>query len=483
MIEENKKNDPKTSGSIPSDDFSENVNITNRKKKSSQSANRVYYSAEEEKDSDKEYKKDTSSDSKTGNKVSSGFRSYELHSKRTEEKKKGFFQRLAEKRANAPLTNDVESIIISRGGIDRQMFLIVILLVSLGSIMVFSASYAYAYSRYGDSTYFIRRQLLFAIIGFIAMAALSFVPYRVFKKFSVLAYIATLGLLMLVLVIGTAEGAAKRWIYIGGISIQPSEIMKVSLVLMLAWFADKYRKKVIAKKHFWQSSFYGVFFPMIFVALACILVVLENHISGTIIIFAIGMLVIWMSGGKNLWFAIFVLCGVALVSLVILTTDYGKERIDLWLHPENFDPLGKVWQSNQGKIAIGSGGLFGTGIGKSRQKHLFVSQPQNDFIYSIICEELGFVGGVGVLVLFMVFAWRGFKIAQKAPDVFASVTAAGITCHVGIQALLNILVVTGIFPNTGISLPFFSYGGSSLIMLMAEMGVLLSISRYSKIEK
>jgi len=371
------------------------------------------------------------------------------------------------------------------------MFIIIMLLVSVGSIMIFSASYAYALTQYGDSRHFITSQLFFVIGGTAVMLVLSMMRYEIFKKFAIPIFGIALGLLLLVLVIGVNEGEAKRWLIIGGVSIQPSEVMKFALILMLAYYFDKNYKRVDIKGHFWRSTLHSIIFPMIFVGVACGLIILENHLSGTIIVFLLGLSVIWSAGGKWQWFLVFGVLAIVAIFAVVNFSDeifsvfpeYVQKRVDMWLNPENYSVQGDTWQTVQGKIAVGSGGWLGRGLGNSLQKHLFVSQPQNDFIFAIIAEEFGFVGSVGVIILYLVFMWRGIHIARRAPDLFAAVTVMGIVAQVGLQAFLNIAVVTALIPNTGISLPFLSYGGSSLMILMAEMGVLLSISKYSRMQK
>ncbi len=375
-----------------------------------------------------------------------------------------------------------ENMIRVRGGIDRPMLIIILLLLCYGSVMVFSSSYAYALSDLNDSYYYIRRQIIFVVIGLVAMVLVSHFDYKVVQKFTPLYFVGCLGLMLAVLAVGISEGDAQRWIYIGSISIQPSELMKLGLVMMLAWYYHK-MDRLVKTKLFWRSSTFGTFIPIAIVAAVCVLIILENHFSGTIIMFAIGMLVIFAAGGKWLWYILGVAGFGGIVTVLIFATDYASKRIDIWLHPENYSTQGEVWQTLQGLYAIGSGGVLGVGLGNSTQKHLFVSQPQNDFIYSIICEELGLLGAVLVIGLFMAFVWRGIKIAQNTPDVFSRLTVIGIVCQVGIQAMLNIAVVTGTIPNTGITLPFFSYGGSSLTILLAEMGILLGISRYSYQQK
>lgn len=369
-----------------------------------------------------------------------------------------------------------------KGAIDRPMLVIILLLICFGSIMVFSASYAYALDEMGDSYYFIKRQIVFAIIGIFIMFGVSFVDYRYIRMATPLYFGVSALLLVAVLVLGVAEGEAVRWIDLGPFSFQPSEIMKLGLVLMLGWYYSLTEKQVRESK-FMKSSWFGTFVPLAIVAGVCVLIALEKHISGTIIMFAIGMIVIFVAGGKLLWFGFASVGFVAAVAGIITFTDYATKRLDIWLHPENYSVQSEVWQTLQGLYAVGSGGFFGVGLGNSRQKHLFVSQPQNDFIFAIIGEELGFMGAALVIILFVVFIWRALVIAKRAPDTFSKLVATGIAAKVGIQAFLNIAVVTGTIPNTGISLPFFSYGGTALLILFLEMGVLLSISRYSYLQK
>ena len=370
-----------------------------------------------------------------------------------------------------------------KGGVDRPMLLIIIALLCFGSVMVFSASYAYALDHDGDSYYYIRKQIMFLIIGFVAMIPIMHIPLDVIKRLTIPFYIASAILLVLVPIFGLAAGKAVRWINIGPISVQPSELMKSALVMILALYIQNHQEQITDYRHFWGSSKYGLVYPAFFVLVACGLIILENHFSGTIIMFLIGMIVIFAGGARLFWFGAAGSVFMVAVFGLIMFTDYAKERVEIWLHPENFNALDETWQTTQGLNAIGSGGLLGVGLGNSKQKHMFVSQPQNDFIFSIICEELGFVGALAVISLFTVFIIRGVHIAKKAPDTYSSLVALGITGHVAVQAILNIAVVTNSIPNTGISLPFFSYGGSSLIVLMAEMGVLLSISRYSYQQK
>ena len=252
--------------------------------------------------------------------------------------------------------------------------------------------------------------------------------------------------------------------------------------MALAWYYHK-ADRLVSTKLFWRSSLFGTFIPILIVGVVCGLILLEKHFSGTIIMFAIGMAVIFAAGGKWLWFGVGMGAFGGAIYYLIMATDYASKRIDIWLNPQNYSTQGEVWQTLQGLYAIGSGGVLGVGLGNSTQKHLFVGEPMNDFIFSIICEELGFIGAIALIALFVLFTWRGIVIAMRAPDTFSSLVVVGITAQIALQAMLNMMVVTSMMPNTGIALPFFSYGGTALIMQLAEMGIILSISRFSSGEK
>lgn len=366
-----------------------------------------------------------------------------------------------------------------KGSYDKPFLILVIILTLFGIIMDFSASYAYAFAKYGDSFYFVKQQILFACIGMLALIVAMNFDYRWLRRWTVFIFIVAILLLLAVLMYGVASGVAQRWLSLGPITFQPSELMKPALVFMLALYVARNQDRITNYRNSKQSFTYGLFIPFLIVAVACALVLLEKHISGTIIMFAIGALVIFAAGAERKWIVGAVALAAAAVVIAILVIPYAWERIDMLINPENYDPTGKIWQTLQGLYAIGSGGLFGVGLGQSRQKHMYVSQPQNDFIFSIIAEELGFAGAVLVIILFMLLIWRGFVIALKAPDTFSSLVVIGLIGKVAIQSILNIAVVTNTIPNTGISLPFFSYGGTALVVQLAEMGIILSISRYS----
>jgi cell division protein FtsW len=286
-----------------------------------------------------------------------------------------------------------------------------------------------------------------------------------------------------VLVRGTIGWGAQRWIAIGPITIQPSEIAKVGVVMMLALYMSKYEKEVSSIHKFGGNFKHGFFMPMMIIGLICGLVALERHISGLMIIGMLGVCVMFLGGTRIKWLAMFL--GVIAVAGVvrIAVSSYAQERVYTWLFIDKVDPLGSAWQTLQGLYAIGSGGFFGTGIGSSRQKYGYVPEPQNDFIFPIICEELGFIGAFLLIALFVLLIWRGIKIGQGAPDKFSALTVWGLSFKIALQAAMNIAVVTTSMPNTGVSLPFISAGGTALMIQIFEVGIILSISRFSTQKK
>lgn len=365
---------------------------------------------------------------------------------------------------------------------DLTFTLLVLLLALFGTVMVFSSGYAYAYARYDDGTYFIKRQIIWLILGLITMYLVSHVKPSFFKGITPIIYLVTLTLLLLVLIIGFVGNGAKRWISIGPITIQPSEIAKIAIVLILAKYYDDFESLALERKNNKTILAYGTLFPVLLMLIPVILVMLQKHLSCIIILGLIGVLMI-VGGGSSLKYIY--ACGgigIAGITALALFTDYTKERITVWQNPEAYKLTGG-WQTLQGLMSIGSGGLFGLGFGKSVMKHCYVSEPANDMIFAILCEELGFAGAIFTILLFASLVCRGYLIASRAADVYSRLVAFGISTKMAIQVLLNIAVVTNTIPNTGISLPFFSYGGSSLIMIFFEMGILLSISRFSKITK
>ncbi len=370
---------------------------------------------------------------------------------------------------------------------DRILMVLVLALVCIGSVTVFSASYPYAISQGYDSYYYVVRQVVFVVIGLILMTVAMRVPYDKYKYLAFGVYGVAMVLLVVVLLIGVGDesSSVKRWISIPGINItiQPSEIMKLGLVLLLSWYIGKYAEYIQKGAPLRLRIIYGVLIPAVIIFVPCGLVLLEKHLSGTIILMAVGIIVLFIGGASVPWIAaIYGSIGAAAVTVYLSLNSYALQRI-LTYFDENADALNEDWQTTQGLYAIGSGGLFGMGLGESRQKYGYVSQPQNDFIFTIWCEEMGYIGAVAVVLLFAALLWRGFIVARRAPDVFSSLVVYGIISHITLQAILNIMVVTSIIPNTGISLPFFSYGGSSLVMLMGEMGIVLSVSCHSRQQK
>lgn len=366
-------------------------------------------------------------------------------------------------------------------GFDYPLLIFTLLLFAFGTAMVFSAGAPYAAARYDDAFYFIKRQLIWGAIGIFTMIVGSKIPTQAFKKASAPLYFFTLILLALVLVVGLVGNGAKRWISIGPITIQPSEIAKLSLILMLAkYFSDfessreKRNKKNILK--------YGTFLPLVIMLVPIVLVMLQKHLSCIIILGLLGLLITVSAGVDTRYIRFCCILGASFVTAFALFTDYTKERITVWRNPEAYKLTGG-WQTLQGLMAIGSGGIFGLGYGNSIMKHCYVSEPANDMIFAILAEELGFVGAMLAILLFALLIGRGLTLAIRSRDTYSRLVGIGISVKMAIQVLLNIGVVTNTIPNTGISLPFFSYGGSSLIMIFFEMGMLLSISKNAKITK
>ena len=370
----------------------------------------------------------------------------------------------------------------SQGRIDGLFLLAVFLVTAFGTIMVFSAGGAYAEARYGDSLYFIKKQTVWLLIGFGVMLVASHVDPQIYKKYTPHLYGLTLFLLVLVLAVGFVGNGAQRWISIGPLTIQPSEIAKLSIILMLAHYFDKHEGKATDRRNKRNIFLFGTLYPCLIMAVPIVLVMLQKHLSCIIILGAIGLLLIFAAGVDTRYIAAFCSLGAVGVTCLALFTDYTKERITVWQDPEKYKLTGG-WQTLQGLMAIGSGGIFGVGYGNSILKHCYVSEPANDMIFAILCEELGLIGAALAMLLFGFLIYRGIVVAMRAPDSYTRLICLGICIKMAVQVLLNIAVVTNTIPNTGISLPFFSYGGSSLIMLFFEMGIILSVSRYAKIQK
>ena len=366
------------------------------------------------------------------------------------------------------------------GRIDFCFLLLVCLCLLFGTVMSYSASTVYGAQFYGDGFYFLKRYVLFALLS-IALTApfVFFATPRFWRYFGVGLYAGALLLLVLVLLIGTVGGGAQRWLVLGPLTIQPSEVAKPALILMLALVMTQNEDKVTSKRPRGGSFRYGVLLPGALIGAVGVLVAAEKHISGLLIIGMLGVAVMFLGGTRLKYLGIMAGVVAAAGVLLVLVSSYAQVRVDTWLHIEEVDPLGAAWQTLQGLYAIGAGGLFGKGLGQGLQKHGYVSQPQNDFIFTVICEELGFVGALSVIWLFLCLVLRGFRIAARTPDRFCSLAVFGISLKLALQAALNLAVVTNSMPNTGVSLPFFSSGGTFLAIQIFEMGIVLSISRYS----
>ncbi len=416
--------------------------------------------------------------------------------------------------AKSPLLSKYKKF-FATGSVDIVFLVLVLMIVGIGLVMLYSASYPYALYKFNNPNYFITRQLQFAIGGILVMNLVSFIKYEYLKVFAIPLMVVSLLLLVVVLFLPPPPDKPdfKRWFNLGGFSFQPSEVAKFALILFCAWGMEYHHKSITSKelsrsryaepinKRF-AKRFHGAFkitkaaFPLYLYG-GCILVLsglvmLENHLSGTILMLSLGALMMFIGDFKLKWFTIVGVVIAAGITVLIIQPElleeisflkkYAQERIVAWLD-KAYEPLDARWQTNNALYAIGSGGFLGRGLGNSMQKHMFVSEPQNDMIFSIVCEELGFIGAAFILLLFGLLVWRGVVIGLKAKTRFGSLLAMGIVFHVGLQTLLNIAVATDSMPNTGISLPFFSYGGTALLMLLFEMGVVLSVSRYSRVKK
>ncbi len=364
-----------------------------------------------------------------------------------------------------------------RGPMDLPFLLLVFLLLGVGLLMLFSASFPSAYYEMDDPAYYLVRQAEFAAVGIVAMLGIGKINYERYRAVAKLALFVSIVLLVLVLIPGIGTGklthGAQRWIRVtSSFQFQPSELAKVSIIL---YFADSISKK----KDKMATLRYGIIPYAAILGVIGFLMYKEPHFSGLVLLLGIGGVMMYVGGIRNYW----VVAGFALVAFVAYAfatglITYNSSRIAIWL-----DPLNEEWMRDEGYqirqslLSIGSGGLFGVGLGKSRQKYLFLPEEHNDFIFAIICEELGLVGATIIMVLFALLIIRGYWIALHARDRFGSLLAVGVTTQIALQVFLNIAVVSNLIPNTGISLPFFSYGGTALLVQLAEVGIVLSVSR------
>ncbi len=367
-----------------------------------------------------------------------------------------------------------------RLGIDMTFLFLLILLLIIGLIMMFSASYPAALEYQKNSYYYLERQAFFAIVGIVIMMITSYFDYHHLHKLAPIILLGAFALLVIVL-FTPARNGVHRWLNLGLFDLQASEVCKFAIILFMAHWGSIYANKMDTFK-------IGVLPGLIILVIACFLLYKEPHYSGIVIMIMLMAVMMFISGVKVRYF---VIAGIAVASIVLflIVTDklgYAMERLDGWgqaLTYVNDELWDDTYQTRNSLYAIGSGGFWGLGLGQSRQKYLYLPEAQNDFVFAIVCEELGFIGAFLILLIFAFLVWRGITISMRAKDKFGTLLGIGLTAQVGIQVVLNILVITDWLPNTGISLPFFSYGGSSLIMLLFQMGIILSISRTANIEK
>ena len=366
-----------------------------------------------------------------------------------------------------------------RHGADLPFALLTLLLLGIGVVMVLSASFASAYydlqgETGHDPAYFFTRQAVFAAAGVGVMLLVSHIPMRTFHRFSGAVMAAAMACLAAVPFVGTVVNGARRWISLGFTTFQPSEITKIAIILYFSALICKYKDRM-------RTFRFGILpFAAILLAVAALLI-LEPHFSATIIIFLIGAAMLFLGGARLGWF---VGGGVLLAggaAAAVLLVPYVADRVASFRDPFS-DPTGDGWQIVQSLYAIGSGGLTGLGLGQSRQKYLYLPEEHNDFIFSVACEELGFLGAGLILILFAMLIVRGYRLSMRSPHRFGFLVGSGVTTMLALQILLNVAVCTSLVPCTGISLPFFSYGGTALMMQLAEMGILLNISRHAKLE-
>ena len=339
---------------------------------------------------------------------------------------------------------------------DYSLLFLIIFLLCFGLIMLYSTSSYYGSTRFNDAAYYVKRQMYASALGIVAMLFISRIPYKFWMQLSTLAYFVALVLCTAVIFVGTSAKGQSRWLRIGPIQFQPSEIAKIAVIIFLATIIYKTPKRI--------GEIMSLLKIMLLIS-PVLAVVAYNNLSTAIIILGIAVCMLFVASPKYLLF--------------ILLASYRAERVMIWLHPEDYE---KGYQTLQGLYAIGSGGLFGKGLGESMQKLGFIPEAQNDMIFSVICEELGLFGAVCLILLYLLIIWRLMIIANNASDLYGALIVVGIMAHLSIQVLLNIAVVTNTIPNTGVSLPFISYGGTSISILLAEMGLALSVSRGIKLE-
>ena len=362
-------------------------------------------------------------------------------------------------------------------GIDPVFLMLLLLLLALGLAMLYSASFAQSEydSGYTDSARYLRKQAICAGIGLVCMAAFSRLPAALWQRLAWPVYGGSIVLLLLVLAAGQEVNGAKRWISVAGIQFQPSEIAKFSVILLFSALGAQYGRQ--AKQFRFGVLGFGCALLGILIPLA-----LEKHLSAIMLMGMVAVVMMYLAGTSPRWIAAGIGCAGAFVLVYISCMGYAGDRVTAWIHPEA-DPGDTGYQILQSLYAIGSGGLFGLGLGKSRQKYLYLPFQYNDYIFAVVCEELGLMGALGIMALFAALILRGYRLALGAADRFSMLLAAGLVTLIAVQTLLNLAVVTNLLPSTGIALPFFSYGGTALAVNLGEMGIVLGISRQRNREK
>jgi cell division protein FtsW len=358
---------------------------------------------------------------------------------------------------------------------DYNLLFILIFIMCFGLVMLYSSSSYTASNKFGDSAYYLKRQIRAILIGLIPMIVLAAADYRIWKKFGLLAYFVAFALCAVVLIpgVGTSSHGSSRWLAIGPISFQPSEVAKIGVIIFLAAVVDKIPKQMNK-----SAGIYKVLAMLI----PLVGVIAYTNLSTAIIVLGIAVCILFVASPKYKPFFAIALLGVAFILIFIFAmgAGYRSDRVDAWLHPETAGDTG--YQTLMGLYAIGSGGLFGKGLGQSLQKMGHVPESQNDMIFTIICEELGLFGAICVILLYLMMIWRMMVIANNAKDLFGALLVVGVMTHISLQVILNIAVVTNTIPNTGVTLPFISYGGTSVMFLMMEIGLVLSVSKGIKLE-
>jgi cell division protein FtsW len=349
--------------------------------------------------------------------------------------------------------------------IDYTTLFLILFLFCFGLVIVYSSSYYKGNLSFGDGAHFFKKQALYGLLGIAAMLGISHIRYQKLKKFSILIMLAEMILLILVFLIGDDGNGSTRWLSFGPVSFQPSELAKMALIIYMAHVCTAKSKEM--------QTLIGTIKLFIFPAIMVVTIAIEN-LSTAIICFVIVVAIWFVATPKPQFLIPFGIVGVLAGAAGIFLVGYRGDRIDAWLHPET---ASNGYQTMQSLYAIGSGGLFGRGLGQSIQKMGFIPEAYNDMVFSVICEELGIVGALAVVAMFVVLIWRFRFIAEGAPDRFGGLIVTGVIAHIGVQVIINICVVTNLIPNTGVTLPFISYGGSSLIFLLMEMGLVLAVAR------